>query len=118
FAQVSARMLIGQQTLANSRPLALDVQRSQVQILPPLQTNTATAVLCVSPPGSPGGLSSFPGRIEPAADGPVALAAAGALPEVDQFSAYRRYAPSQRECARLVATLRLLAMPLARIKQV
>ncbi len=44
----------------------------------------------------------------------------GLLPpaEVDQYSGYRRYAPSQLERARLVATLRLLGMPLARIKQV
>lgn len=44
----------------------------------------------------------------------------GLLPpaEVDQFSGYRRYAPSQLERARLVATLRLLGMPLARIKQI
>ena len=38
--------------------------------------------------------------------------------EVDEYSGYRRYAPSQLERARLVATLRLLGMPLARIKQV
>lgn len=38
--------------------------------------------------------------------------------EVDQHSGYRRYAPSQLERARLVATLRLLGMPLARIRQV
>src|SRR5688500_2400750 len=44
----------------------------------------------------------------------------GLLPpaEVDPASGYRRYAPSQLERARLVATLRLLGMPLARIKQV
>lgn len=35
--------------------------------------------------------------------------------EVDPHSGYRRYAPSQLESARLVATLRLLGMPLARI---
>lgn len=38
--------------------------------------------------------------------------------EVDQHSGYRRYAPAQLERARLVAALRLLGMPLARIKQV
>ena len=38
--------------------------------------------------------------------------------EVDQHSGYRRYAPSQLGRARLVATLRLLGMPLARITQV
>ena len=38
--------------------------------------------------------------------------------EVDPHSGYRRYAPSQLERARLVATLRLLGMPLARITQV
>ena len=38
--------------------------------------------------------------------------------EVDPFSGYRRYAPAQLERARLVATLRLLGMPLARITQV
>lgn len=38
--------------------------------------------------------------------------------EVDQHSGYRRYAPSQLERARLVASLRLLGMPLARIKKV
>lgn len=37
--------------------------------------------------------------------------------EVDDQSGYRRYAPSQLERARLVATLRLLGMPLARIRQ-
>jgi protein phosphatase len=44
----------------------------------------------------------------------------GLLPpaEVDQYSGYRRYAPSQLVRARLVVTLRLLGMPLARIKQV
>jgi len=44
----------------------------------------------------------------------------GLLPpaEVDPHSGYRRYARSQLECARLVATLRLLGMPLARITQV
>lgn len=44
----------------------------------------------------------------------------GLLPpiEVDQHSGYRRYAPSQFERARIVATLRLLGMPLARIKQI
>jgi protein phosphatase len=43
----------------------------------------------------------------------------GLLPpaEVDPYSGYRRYAPSQLERARLVATLRLLGMPLARIKK-
>lgn len=38
--------------------------------------------------------------------------------EVDPHSGYRRYAPRQLERARLVATLRLLGMPLARITQV
>jgi protein phosphatase len=38
--------------------------------------------------------------------------------EVDQYSGYRRYAPSQLGRARLVAALRLLGMPLARIKHV
>jgi len=38
--------------------------------------------------------------------------------EVDPHSGYRRYAPSQLDRARLVATLRLLGMPLARITQV
>ncbi|WP_036493249.1 MULTISPECIES: MerR family transcriptional regulator [Nocardioides] len=44
----------------------------------------------------------------------------GLLPpaEVDQHSGYRRYGAWQLEPARLVATLRLLGMPLARIKQV
>ncbi|HXH77456.1 MerR family transcriptional regulator [Nocardioides sp.] len=44
----------------------------------------------------------------------------GLLPpaEVDPSSGYRRYDPSQLERARLVATLRLLGMPLARIQQV
>lgn len=44
----------------------------------------------------------------------------GLLPpaEVDPSSGYRRYDPAQLERARLVATLRLLGMPLARIKQV
>ena len=37
---------------------------------------------------------------------------------VDPHSGYRWYAPSQLERARLVATLRLLGMPLARITQV
>lgn len=37
---------------------------------------------------------------------------------VDEHSGYRRYAPAQLEQARLVATLRLLGMPLARIQQV
>ena len=37
--------------------------------------------------------------------------------EVDPWSGYRRYAPEQLERARLVATLRLLGMPLARIQQ-
>ncbi|MGN0062916.1 MAG: MerR family transcriptional regulator [Nocardioides sp.] len=38
--------------------------------------------------------------------------------EVDPFSGYRRYAPGQLEVARLVAALRLLGMPLARIQTV
>jgi protein phosphatase len=38
--------------------------------------------------------------------------------EVDEHSGYRRYAPAQLDGARLVATLRLLGMPLARIQQV
>jgi PPM family protein phosphatase len=38
--------------------------------------------------------------------------------EVDPVSGYRRYAPAQLERARLVAWLRRLGMPLARIKQV
>lgn len=38
--------------------------------------------------------------------------------EVDQHSGYRRYASSQLAHARLVATLRLLGMPLARITQI
>lgn len=38
--------------------------------------------------------------------------------EVDPHSGYRRYAPLQLERARLVATLRLLGMPLARITRV
>lgn len=38
--------------------------------------------------------------------------------EVDEHSGYRRYAPVQLERARLVATLRLVGMPLARIEQV
>ena len=44
----------------------------------------------------------------------------GLLPpaEVDPHSGYRRYATSQLGRARLVATLRLLGMPLARITQV
>lgn len=44
----------------------------------------------------------------------------GLLPprEVDPHSGYRRYAPSQIDRARLVATLRLLGMPLDRIKRV
>ena len=44
----------------------------------------------------------------------------GLLPpaEVDPVSGYRRYAPSQVDGARLVATLRLLGMPLARIRTV
>lgn len=44
----------------------------------------------------------------------------GLLPpaEVDPFSGYRRYAPSQVDRARLVAALRLLGMPLARIRTV
>ncbi|KRE95649.1 hypothetical protein ASG76_08495 [Nocardioides sp. Soil774] len=44
----------------------------------------------------------------------------GLLPpaEVDPLSGYRRYAPTQLERARLVATLRLLGMPLVRIRRV
>jgi len=44
----------------------------------------------------------------------------GLLPpaEVDRHSGYRRYAGSQVEHARLVASLRLLGMPLARIAEV
>jgi len=38
--------------------------------------------------------------------------------EVDEHSGYRRYAHAQLERARLVATLRLVGMPLARIEQV
>ena len=38
--------------------------------------------------------------------------------EVDEHSGYRRYAPTQLASARLVATLRLVGMPLARIQQV
>ncbi|WP_162250915.1 MerR family transcriptional regulator [Nocardioides sp. Root140] len=38
--------------------------------------------------------------------------------EVDPHSGYRRYAPAQLERARLVATLRILGMPLSRIKNV
>ena len=38
--------------------------------------------------------------------------------EVDEHSGYRRYAPEQLDSARLVATLRLVGMPLARIQQV
>ena len=38
--------------------------------------------------------------------------------EVDPHSGYRRYGPAQLERARLVATLRLLGMPLARISHV
>lgn len=38
--------------------------------------------------------------------------------EVDQYSGYRRYDPSQLGRARLVAQLRLLGMPLARITRV
>jgi PPM family protein phosphatase len=38
--------------------------------------------------------------------------------EVDPSSGYRRYAPAQVEQARLVATLRLLGMPLVRIRSV
>lgn len=38
--------------------------------------------------------------------------------DVDEHSGYRRYAADQLEAARLVATLRLAGMPLARIKQV
>ncbi|GGR42797.1 protein phosphatase [Nocardioides luteus] len=44
----------------------------------------------------------------------------GLLPpaEVDAHSGYRRYAPDQVERARLVAALRLVGMPLARIREV
>ncbi|TQL70752.1 protein phosphatase [Nocardioides albertanoniae] len=44
----------------------------------------------------------------------------GLLPpaEVDAHSGYRRYAPDQVERARLVASLRLVGMPLARIREV
>lgn len=44
----------------------------------------------------------------------------GLLPpaEVDRHSGYRRYSPTQLGRARLVATLRLLGMPLARIRLV
>jgi protein phosphatase len=38
--------------------------------------------------------------------------------EVDPGSGYRRYAPEQLDRARLVATLRLVGMPLARIEEV
>lgn len=38
--------------------------------------------------------------------------------EVDASSGYRRYAPDQVERARLVASLRLVGMPLARIREV
>ncbi|WP_067432028.1 MerR family transcriptional regulator [Nocardioides jensenii] len=38
--------------------------------------------------------------------------------EVDPHSGYRKYAASQLQRARLVATLRILGMPLARIRQV
>src|SRR5687768_13743860 len=38
--------------------------------------------------------------------------------EVDPSSGYRRYAPEQLGRARLVATLRLVGMPLARIEEV
>ena len=38
--------------------------------------------------------------------------------EVDAYSGYRRYAPDQVERARLVASLRLVGMPLARIREV
>lgn len=38
--------------------------------------------------------------------------------EVDVFSGYRRYVPAQLERARMVARLRLLGMPLGRIKHV
>ncbi|QIX25907.1 MerR family transcriptional regulator [Nocardioides sp. JQ2195] len=38
--------------------------------------------------------------------------------EVDPFNGYRRYAPAQLPRARLVAGLRLVGMPLARIRQV
>lgn len=44
----------------------------------------------------------------------------GLLPpaEVDPFSGYRRYSPAQVERARLVAALRLVGMPLVRIRSV
>jgi serine/threonine protein phosphatase PrpC len=44
----------------------------------------------------------------------------GLLPpaDVDPHSGYRRYAPAQLDGARLVATLRLVGMPLARIRDV
>jgi hypothetical protein len=44
----------------------------------------------------------------------------GLLPpaEVDAHSGYRRYAPDQVGLARLVATLRLVGMPLARIREI
>jgi protein phosphatase len=44
----------------------------------------------------------------------------GLLPpaEVDPFSGHRRYSPAQVEQARLVATLRLVGMPLVRIRSV
>lgn len=38
--------------------------------------------------------------------------------EVDRFTGYRRYAPDQLATARLVATLRLIGMPLRRIEAV
>jgi serine/threonine protein phosphatase PrpC len=38
--------------------------------------------------------------------------------EVDVFSGYRRYAPEQLERARLVASLRLVGMPLYRIREI
>jgi serine/threonine protein phosphatase PrpC len=38
--------------------------------------------------------------------------------EVDQFNGYRRYAPEQLEPARLVASLRLVGMPLYRIREI
>lgn len=38
--------------------------------------------------------------------------------EVDRFNGYRRYAPEQLERARLVASLRLIGMPLYRIREV
>ncbi|MEJ7832831.1 MAG: MerR family transcriptional regulator [Nocardioides sp.] len=38
--------------------------------------------------------------------------------EVDEFNGYRRYAPEQLERARLVASLRLIGMPLYRIREI